>query len=670
MREVAERRDAIEQDARETLEPMLDDLARGLGYDRALVLVHDVAAASLRGLFGLNVRDDQARALSIPLTRAHHPIVTALRSDIPQRVDDVATDDRLEQEERELLLAMRIPHFVAASLATAGVERATAVVVLGRDRLIEDADLARLLPFTRQAGAALTREHNVELLRRASESHAIEKEWLWWMLNSVADPVLIADAQNDILNLNRRAELLFHASDEDSAGKRRAVWMNNFLFTAALSTWNLERSGRAPDREVTLVDPIDGDELIFEVITRQATNGRTGERGTVSVLKDVTDLRHMTQELTRSAQRIQTADEEIRGERDRLDLVLRSVPNPIIVVDNDNQIMSMNAAAQRLFTPGAFPHHAVANEAKFTSFLAQIRLDPASERRKEVRLVDPATDEALDMEISAAEVRDQHGAVVAVVSAMQEVGRLRELERRRLEGVLFETEKLAATGRLAASIAHEINNPLEAVQNSLYLLGASLEPDDPQRRYLEIAHRESQRMSRILRQMLGFYRPAMDMTPVDINTLIDEAEALVAKRARENHVDIQRDLAAELPKIRASADQLKQVVLNLLLNAIEAMPGGGTLAVVTRHANDVERDIPSDAIRIEVRDTGMGMDDETQKRIFEAFFSTKTERGTGLGLWVSHGIVQAHGGSMRVRSKQGQGTTFVITLPIAGPPVG
>ena len=236
--------------------------------------------------------------------------------------------------------------------------------------------------------------------------------------------------------------------------------------------------------------------------------------------------------------------------------------------------------------------------------------------------------------------------------------------------MLFETEKLAATGRLAASIAHEINNPLEAVQNSLYLLGASLEPDDPQRRYLEIAHREAQRMSRILRQMLGFYRPAMDMTPVDVNTLIDEAEALVAKRARENHVDIQRDLAPELPKIRASADQLKQVVLNLLLNAIEAMPGGGTLAVVTRHANDVERDIPSDAVRIEVRDTGMGMDDETQKRIFEAFFSTKTERGTGLGLWVSHGIVQAHGGSMRVRSKQGQGTTFVITLPIAGPPVG
>ena len=669
MREVADRKETA-QDARETLEPMLDDLARGLGYDRALVLVHDVDSATMRGLFGLNVRDDQARAVRVPISESHSPIVAALRSDVPQRVDDVSTDERLDPAIRELLLAMRIPHFVAASLATSGVERATAVVVLGRERAIEDADVARLLPFTRQAGAALTREHNVELLRRASETHAIEKEWLWWMLNSVADPVLIADAQNDIIHLNRRAELLFRASDEDSAGKRRAVWMNNFLFTAALSTWSLDRAGRATNREVTLVDPIDGDELIFEVITRPAANGRTGDRGTVSVLKDVTDLRHMTQELTRSAQRIQTADEEIRAERDRLDLVLRSVPNPIVVVDNDNKIISMNAAAQRLFTPGGNAHHALANDAKFTSFLAQLRLDPAGDRRTEVRLIDPTSEEALDMEISAAEVRDQHGAVVAVVSTMQDVGRLRELERRRLEGVLFETEKLAATGRLAASIAHEINNPLEAVQNSLYLLGASLEPDDPQRRYLEIAHRESQRMSRILRQMLGFYRPAIDMVPVDVNSLIEEADALLGKRAREAHVAVERDLAAGLPRIRASADQLKQVVLNLLLNAIEAMPKGGTLTILTRHAADVERDIPWDAVRIEVRDTGMGMDEDTQKRIFEAFFSTKSERGTGLGLWVSQGIVQGHGGTMRVRSKPGQGTTFVITLPIAGPPSG
>ena len=95
----------------------------------------------------------------------------------------------------------------------------------------------------------------MQLLQRASESHAVEKEWLWWMVNSVADPVLVTDPQNDILHLNRRAEHLFRSSDEDSAGKRRAVWMNNFLFTAALSAWNLDTASRATNREVTLVDP-------------------------------------------------------------------------------------------------------------------------------------------------------------------------------------------------------------------------------------------------------------------------------------------------------------------------------------------------------------------------------------------------------------------------------
>jgi PAS domain S-box-containing protein len=674
LRDVVERRPQATtgRDPRETLEPMLDDLVRGLGYDKAVVLVYDEPSASLRGIFGWNVTDDQARRLAIGVAGSDNPLVVALRTGAPQRVDP-GDGVKLDENTGATLAEMGIGGFVAAPLrsATGRSDGPRAVVLLSRKDGVREGDLERLVPFARQASAALMREQDVQVLRQASESHAVEKEWLWWMVNSVADPVLVTDDQNDILHLNRRAEHLFRSSDEDSAGKRRAVWMNNFLFTAALSAWNLDTASRATNREVTLVDPVEGTELIYEVITMLATNHRIGERGVVSVLKDVTDIRHMTEELARSAERIQTADLQIRAERDRLDLVLRSVPNPIIVVDNDNEIITLNAAAQRLFAPTQLSTRhdqiALANDARFTSFLSQLRLEPSSTKRGEVMLTDPDTEEHLEMEVTAADVRGAHGSVVATVSAMQDVGRLRELERRRLEQVLFDTEKLAATGRLAASIAHEINNPLEAVQNSLYLLSRAVPEGTPERSFLDIATRETQRMSRILRQMLGFYRPTTSMGPTDVNALVMEAETLVAKRLRENGVRIEKELLSTLPLIRASADQLKQVLLNLFLNATEAMPTGGRLIVATQTGGGELDAHSTDVVRIDVRDTGMGISEEAVARIFEPFFSTKMEKGTGLGLWVSHGIVQAHGGTLKVRSRSGQGTTFTITLPIVGP---
>ena len=273
------------------------------------------------------------------------------------------------------------------------------------------------------------------------------------------------------------------------------------------------------------------------------------------------------------------------------------------------------------------------------------------------------------MQVNANEVRDPVGATVATVSVMQDVGRLRELERRRLEQALFESEKLAATGRLAASIAHEINNPLEAIQNALYLLVKQIPEDDPSAKFLAIAMKETERMSRILRQMLGFYRPAADLMPTDLNTLIEEAETLVAKRLRDRNVKIEKLLDPALPKVMASADQIKQVILNLVLNAAEAMTKGGLITVTTEsHHNAASGFIRSDAVRVQVADTGPGISEEYLPHLFEPFFSTKGEKGTGLGLWVSLGIAQSHGGRLQVRNRPGGGTVFSMTLPIGGPP--
>jgi len=679
------------RDPRETLELLLDDLMRALSFEKAVVLLYDEERAALVGSFGIGVSDAAARGLVVPIARSDDPIASVLRTGVPQPVRDATRDERVPPDVREALLRMGIGPLVATPLRSAA-ERTQAgpeggrrrspgwetrgawagVVLLSRISGVSRADVEALIPFARQAGETLSLQRDVELVRETGEAHAIENEWLWWMVNGVGDAVLVTDSNNDIIMQNRRAEDLFRAGDEDSPGKRRAVWMNNFLFTAALSTWNLERAPATTGREVTLVDPFEGSELIYEVITTPATNYRVGMRGTVSVLKNVTDIRHIGEELTRGQQRLQSAEGQVRSERDRLDLIVRNVPNPIIVVDNDNRIISMNPAAERLFNPhvaaASATHPVLANDARFTSFLAELRLDPASSKRGELVLTDPDTEEHLEMEVSATEIRDARGAV-AIVSVMQDIGRLRELERRRLEQVLFDSEKLAATGRLAASIAHEINNPLEAVQNALYLLQRQVSTAASGREYIDIAARETQRMSRILRQMLGFYRQTEAMTTTDVNALVEEAQGLVAKRLRERGVHVINRLDPSLPQIRASADQLKQVVLNLVLNAADSMPKGGTITVSTQTGAGVESELVGrEGVQIQVRDTGEGIPDDVLAQIFQPFFSTKRGKGTGLGLWVSQAIVQNHGGTMRVRSRLGHGTTFTITLPVGGPP--
>jgi signal transduction histidine kinase len=672
-------------DPRETLLPMLEGLSRALGYRRAAVALYDPARAALRGTVGLNVPDALVKSIEVPLGEAENPMVVALREGVPMRVDDTR-QARLREDAMSLLLEMEFTSFAVVPLPSESAQfdlarfqgrdvPAVGVVILSKDETITDTDIERLMPFATQAGEALVRASDVERLRDSSEQHAIQKEWLFWMINSFGDPVILTDANNDIILQNTRAETLFKANPDDSAGKSRAIWMNNFLFTAALSTSVLEQNtaGRA-STDLTLVDPIEGTELLFEMRILPATNYFNGARGTVAVLTNITDLRHATEQVTQNVHLLQSAEEEVRQERDRLNLVLRSVPNPIILLDMANEPILMNHEALRLLQASPIDTHrsrrsqiCITNEAKFTSFVSQLRLDPAQGMSGELVLTDPDSREQLTMSVTSAEVRDDLGAVVATVSVMQDVSRLRELERRRIEQILFDSEKLAATGRLAASIAHEINNPLEAIKNALYLLTNKIPSDDPNAKFLQIATKETDRVSRILRQMLGFYRPPK-MEPTDINRLIEESEGLIEKHLRQNRIKLENDLDARLPPVIASADQIKQVLLNLLMNAQQAMPEGGTIAVSTRvsHGADPEF-LMSDSVHIQIRDTGKGIAEEHLPHIFEPFFSTKDEKGTGLGLWVSQGIVQAHGGSIKLRSREGRGTTFSVALPIGGP---
>ncbi len=239
-------------------------------------------------------------------------------------------------------------------------------------------------------------------------------------------------------------------------------------------------------------------------------------------------------------------------------------------------------------------------------------------------------------------------------------------ERKRSEEALRKTEKLAATGRLAASIAHEVNNPLEAITNLLYLLRNFCNLDEMALRYVAMAEHEGRRIAEIAQQTLRFYRQSTMPHRANMAEVIDSVLDLYHGRFNAQNVEIRRDYDPGLD-LFCFAGEVRQVFANFIGNAMDATTNGGVLVVRARRSRNWK--FPEvNGVRFTVADTGTGMKEEVRKRVFEAFFTTKEETGTGLGLWVSHEIIQRHRGLVHVRSRaaesgHGTGTVFQIFLP-------
>jgi PAS domain S-box-containing protein len=481
----------------------------------------------------------------------------------------------------------------------------------------------------------------------------------------VADPIVLTDLDNEILLQNRRAEELFSGSANAGEGKRRALKMNDLLFSAYLSSATVS-SSEVIQRDITLVDPIEGSDIHFEVISTPAANARGEPLGLVSIFRDVTDLREANEELARNFSKLQHAEAESRRERDRLDLIIENVGHPIVVCDSSGNYILLNRRAELLFQESEEPDSAAAtsvrtNAVKLTSFISTLASASETARQGEIELSDPENGQALPMEITAREVLDEAGQVTAVVSILHDLTEIRELERRRLEQQLFESEKLAAIGRLAASIAHEVNNPLEAIKNALYLMQTTSDIEQNSR-FLEIARKETERVSHIIRQMLGFARRPGEVDWVDVNQVLEETLVLLEKKMRQQRIRITKSFEPDLPLVRARADQLRQVFLNLILNAQQAITGGGEIHVSTSRYEQALQ--PS--IIVQLSDSGVGIAEDDLTRIFDPFFSTG-KKGTGLGLWVTQDIVRQHGGRIEVSSDIGRGTVFSIVLQVESP---
>jgi len=232
----------------------------------------------------------------------------------------------------------------------------------------------------------------------------------------------------------------------------------------------------------------------------------------------------------------------------------------------------------------------------------------------------------------------------------------KEVERSQAQ--LIQAEKMAAIGRLAASIAHEINNPLQAIHNSLHLGLHQGLGDGKRWEYLSMAQAEVQRLIEIVQRMLDFYRPSRGGTvPTDVNSVVENVLVLARKRLQHGDIRVHTRLGSGLPRVPVVSDQITQVFLNIVINAVEAMLSGGDLWLETMLSED------GDWVLTYFRDTGPGMSSEQIANLFEPFYTTKPD-GTGLGLAISYGIVERHGGMVEVSSQPGQGVTFVVKLPV------
>jgi PAS domain S-box-containing protein len=343
----------------------------------------------------------------------------------------------------------------------------------------------------------------------------------------------------------------------------------------------------------------------------------------------------------------------------RLAAIVESSDDAIVSKNLDGIVTSWNQAASRLFGHSAeemigqsilkiIPRELHAEESEI---LARIRAGQRIEHYETRRVRKDG--QTVEVSLTISPIRDRAGKVIGSSKIAREIS-----ERKRMERRLIQSEKLAATGRMAATIAHEINNPLDSVMNLVYLARTSVAGNSKALPYLLSAERELERVSHIARQTLGYYRDTGPHSEIHLEELIEDVLSVYRTRLLGGNVAV--DCAfAHLRTVSASRDELMHVFSNLITNAVDAMPDGGVLTIQTR-------DIDDKGVEIQVHDRGTGISAENLDRIFEPFFSTKRQRGTGIGLWVARQLLEKRGASISIQSETRipeNGTTVSVFIP-------
>ncbi len=552
--------------------------------------------------------------------------------------------------------------------------------------------LSRLL--ARQVSRLLSRQ------TLAETRFGQERMLLYSIINAVTDPILLTDTEGKLIIANTHAEKLFAAPEDASEGWRRAVALNNMLFSAALSTTAVAQIELAR-REVLLVDPLEGSDLLFELLSSRAKDERQGTY-VVAILRNITDLARAKEEIEESYRTLRSAQAEVRDERHRLDLIIDSVADPILVTDQEGDIVLMNEPAERLFNVSPMADESAqrrvrANGANLTSFVSNVLTRSGEQRyRGEIQLADPMSGRALPVEGVAGTILSEQGELMWVVTILHDLtealekARLyeqlkeasAELERKVQEATaeLAEQNELlrrqhialeqasALKSQFLANMSHEFRTPLNAILGYTHMLlhGVSGPVSDAQRKSLSRIDSNSRHLLALINDILDITRIEAGRMPLNLTTfavaeLIDEVMSELEPIIKRSNLVVAAKVHGRVPKLKSDRQKVKQIVLNLLSNALKFTPAGSVRI-------SGSYDVRSRMVHIVVRDTGVGISADNQLKVFEDFRQLDSSPargygGTGLGLSICRRLSQMLGGTIELHSELGSGSTFTLQLP-------
>jgi PAS domain S-box-containing protein len=571
------------------------------------------------------------------------------------------------------------------------------------DGAIADRVLRSVTSLVMLAGPIIARLATLQESRDSIDRLSQQRDRLTLMVDSLPDPVVITNATNDIIAQNSRAERLLNVKEGDSSGRRRAIELNNLLFTSFLAKAVMTGGQSGGPRELNLVDPDEGNDLLFEVLAHPLSERVGPDDAVLSVLRDVTDLRRAANELERQVQRVRLAEMKASSERDRLNLILENVADPILVTDERANIILMNDQAEQLFQASEIQQRSRrqlqavrGNDTKFTSFISEFALLDTRARRERIALVHPITGSQLPVEVVSGKILNERGEPIAIVSVLHDLTKEVEIER------LYETLKTmnseleerirAATADLAeqnarlqwqsqeveranrlkseflASMSHELRTPINALigYSALLIDGVLGDINERQRDALRRGRAAAEHLLALINDILDLAKIEAGKMPlhledVELRDVIGEVSQQIEPMVRKKALEFVVDIGLECPALHTDRTKVRQVLLNLLSNAVK-FTNKGRVSVVARCAEI------GDGVRIDVVDTGIGIREKDLPAIWEDFRQVDQSRtreygGTGLGLSITRKLLDRLGGTVSVRSKYGDGSVFSVLLP-------